>query len=86
MRKVVRLPAALAVLAIVAYQRTIGRMIGNRCRFHPSCSEYARRSIEANGLVRGGTSAAWRLLRCGPWTAGGVDHPKIRIREGAIGG
>jgi len=86
MGRLVRLPSMLAVLAIVAYQRTLGRLVGNRCRFHPTCSQYARESIESNGLIRGGIAAVWRLLRCGPWTAGGIDHPKIRVHEGAVGG
>ena len=86
MRKAVRLPARLAVLAIAAYQQTLGGLVGGRCRFHPSCSQYARESIEANGLLRGAAAAIWRLMRCGPWTAGGIDHPKIRLHEGAVGG
>lgn len=86
MARLVRLPARLVVLLIVGYQRSVGRLIGNRCRFHPSCSQYARESIEANGLIRGGFAATWRLVRCGPWTAGGIDRPKIHVREGAFGG
>ena len=84
MRKIARIPALLAVLAIVGYQKTVGRLVGQRCRFHPSCSEYALISIRENGIVRGGVAAAWRLLRCGPWAAGGVDHPRIRRVEGDL--
>jgi putative membrane protein insertion efficiency factor len=79
-----RLPAFLAVLVIRVYQRTLGRLIPPRCRFHPSCSEYAVQSIRAQGLVRGGVAAGWRLMRCGPWSRGGIDHVKVRT-EGVRG-
>jgi len=69
----VRIPAVLAVLLIKAYQRTLARLMPARCRFVPSCSVYAVEAIEAHGLIRGGSAAAWRLMRCGPWTAGGFD-------------
>jgi len=45
------------------------------CKFHPSCSEYASQALRKHGLVKGSTKAAWRLLRCNPWSDGGVDHP-----------
>ena len=46
------------------------------CRFTPTCSAYGRESIRKHGLIAGSTKAAWRILRCGPWTkAGTVDLP-----------
>lgn len=80
MGSVVRLPARLVVLLIRLYQLTLGRMVGDRCRFHPTCSRYAVEAIETQGLIMGGARAAWRVLRCGPWTAGGIDpvrHPEV---------
>lgn len=65
-----------AALLVRLYQETLGRLLAPRCRFHPSCSEYAVRALRMNGLVIGGLQAAWRLLRCGPWTAGGFDDPR----------
>jgi uncharacterized protein len=43
------------------------------CKYHPSCSQYALDAFRAYGLVRGSVLAAWRLLRCNPWSHGGVD-------------
>jgi putative membrane protein insertion efficiency factor len=63
----------LVVLPIRLYQRTLGRMLLPRCRYYPSCSEYAVRAIERYGILRGLVLAGWRLLRCNPWSAGGVD-------------
>jgi uncharacterized protein len=73
LRSVVRLPARLVVLLIHLYQLTLGRMLGDRCRFHPTCSRYAEEAIETKGLIVGGARAVWRVMRCGPWTAGGID-------------
>jgi uncharacterized protein len=44
------------------------------CRFHPSCSQYASDALRRYGPIRGGLKAAWRLLRCNPWSRGGVDY------------
>jgi len=68
-----RLARALVVLPIRVYQRTLGPMLGQRCRYYPSCSEYAAQAIERYGILRGLVLAGWRLLRCNPWSAGGVD-------------
>jgi uncharacterized protein len=45
------------------------------CKYHPSCSAYASLAIREFGLVHGGAKSAWRLLRCNPWSRGGVDYP-----------
>ena len=45
------------------------------CKYHPSCSEYASLAYREFGLFRGTAKAAWRLLRCNPWSPGGVDYP-----------
>jgi putative membrane protein insertion efficiency factor len=45
------------------------------CKYHPSCSQYAGQALRKHGLVRGSLKTAWRLLRCNPWSHGGVDHP-----------
>ena len=45
------------------------------CKYHPSCSEYASLAYREFGLVRGTAKAVWRVLRCNPWSRGGVDYP-----------
>jgi putative membrane protein insertion efficiency factor len=44
------------------------------CKYHPSCSQYASDALRAYGPVRGSLKAAWRILRCNPWSRGGVDY------------
>jgi putative membrane protein insertion efficiency factor len=61
----------LALLRI--YQYLLSPWVGQHCRFHPSCSEYAREAIETHGALKGGWLAARRLSRCHPWHAGGLD-------------
>jgi uncharacterized protein len=65
---------ALAIVPIRVYQRAISPALGNRCRYYPSCSEYAVQAIRSYGILRGLVLAAWRLLRCNPWSHGGFDH------------
>jgi uncharacterized protein len=66
----------LAIAPIRLYQLTIARLLpANTCKYHPSCSEYAVLAIRKHGVLRGLPRTAWRLLRCHPWAAGGVDYP-----------
>jgi putative membrane protein insertion efficiency factor len=44
------------------------------CKYHPSCSAYASDALRKYGPLRGSAKAAWRLLRCNPWSRGGVDY------------
>jgi putative membrane protein insertion efficiency factor len=63
----------LVTLPIKFYQQWISPMFGARCKYFPSCSSYAVSAIEAYGL-RGIAMSAWRLVRCNPWSHGGVDY------------
>ena len=63
----------LAVLPLRAYQALISPALGSRCKFYPSCSEYAVQAIIRFGILRGLVLAAWRLLRCNPFSHGGFD-------------
>jgi putative membrane protein insertion efficiency factor len=63
----------LAILPIRAYQLLLSPMVGERCRYYPSCSEYAAQAISQYGILRGLVLAGWRLLRCNPLSRGGFD-------------
>ena len=63
----------VAVLPIRLYQRVISPALGSRCKYYPSCSEYAAQAISRFGILRGLVLAGWRLLRCNPWSHGGFD-------------
>ncbi len=63
----------VAILPIRAYQLLLSPMVGQRCRYYPSCSEYAAQAINRYGILRGLVLAGWRLLRCNPWSRGGFD-------------
>ena len=64
---------AVVVAPIRFYQRAISPAIPQRCRYYPSCSEYAAQAVGRWGILRGSVLAAWRVLRCNPWSAGGID-------------
>ena len=58
---------------IRAYQLTLSPLLGQRCRFEPSCSRYAAEAIERFGPARGSWLALRRILRCHPFCPGGYD-------------
>lgn len=66
---------ALVTVPIRAYQRLVSPLIRPRCKYYPSCSEYAVLAVREFGVIRGSVLAGWRLLRCNPCSHGGVDHP-----------
>lgn len=55
------------------YQLLISPVLGQHCRFYPSCSHYAIKAVRLHGVLRGGWLAVRRVVRCHPWHAGGVD-------------
>jgi putative membrane protein insertion efficiency factor len=63
----------IAIAPIRAYQRLLSPALPARCKYHPSCSAYAVQAIESYGILRGCVLAAWRLLRCNPFSHGGYD-------------
>ena len=67
MRHVVELP-------IHAYRLLVSPLLGARCKYHPTCSRYALDALREYGTLRGLVLAGWRLLRCNPWSHGGVDY------------
>jgi hypothetical protein len=73
-----RRPAAPAMQTVLIallrfYKLAVSPMLGNRCRFYPSCSDYAREAIQYHGAARGTYLAARRICRCHPFSAGGID-------------
>ena len=64
---------SLFVAPIRFYQRLLSPLFGERCRYYPSCSEYAVQAIQRFGILRGLVLAGWRLLRCNPLSHGGLD-------------
>lgn len=63
----------LAILCLKLYKYTVSPLLGPRCRFYPSCSDYAQQAVGHYGVLKGGWLALRRLVRCGPWTDGGFD-------------
>ena len=68
----------LEIGLIRVYRATLSGWLGGQCRFYPTCSHYAEDAIREYGAVRGSALAAWRILRCNPFGAGGID----RVRPG----
>ena len=70
-----RIAEFILIKPIELYRRYISPHTPRRCRFYPTCSEYAILAIKKHGPVRGGLMAIWRILRCNPFCKGGIDLP-----------
>lgn len=79
------IPRNLGVLLIRGYRAVISPLYGDVCRYHPSCSAYGLGSVQQHGLLIGSALAAWRIVRCNPWSQGGIDdvrparHSRYRV-------
>ena len=71
---------ALLLGLLAVHRRLLSPTLGARCRFHPSCSEYAAEAIRTHGAGKGSALAAWRVARCSPLSAGGVEPVPPRGR------
>lgn len=79
MTPLVLLPRNALIALLTVYRRLVSPLYGDVCRYHPSCSRYALEAVQRSGVVRGAALAAWRVLRCNPWSRGGVDDPPARL-------
>ena len=83
----VLIPRNLGVLLIRGYRAVISPLYGDVCRYYPSCSAYGLGSVQQRGLAVGTALTAWRILRCNPWSRGGVDevrapkHDRYRVTQ-----
>jgi len=64
------------IYIISFYQKYLSFLLGKNCRFQPSCSTYAKESIERHGSLVGSFYAVVRIFKCGPWSSGGLDEVK----------
>ncbi len=65
----------IAIKLIKAYQWLLSPIVGNQCRFHPTCSAYALRVFETESIFKASYLTLYRILRCQPFCAGGFDYP-----------
>ena len=75
LRWIIHLPSRLLIVFVRGYQVTLSPLLGNRCRFHPSCSQYFIEAVRKYGAIRGSAKGLWRLARCHPFNPGGYDPP-----------
>ena len=65
----------VAAALVRVYRAVVSPLLpANTCKYHPSCSQYALDALRRYGFVRGAVLAGWRVLRCNPWSHGGVDR------------
>lgn len=62
------------IYLIKLYKKFISPLTAPKCKYYPTCSTYAIQAIEKFGAFRGLALAVWRLLRCNPWSMGGIDY------------
>jgi putative membrane protein insertion efficiency factor len=67
------IPRNAVVAFLLGYRKLISPLYGDVCRYYPTCSAYGLGQIQQRGVVVGSVLTVWRILRCNPWSAGGMD-------------
>ncbi len=71
-----KLPSRFEIYLIKLYQKCISPSLGRRCIYYPSCSEYTKLAVDKYGIIKGNILGIIRILKCNPFSRGGVDHLK----------
>jgi uncharacterized protein len=74
-RFLLSLPSLLLIAIVRVYQWTLSPIVGQQCRFQPTCSRYFIEAVKKYGAIRGGWRGVKRICRCHPWNQGGYDPP-----------
>lgn len=72
-KKIVLIPRKTLVYIITIYQRYISPRLGKHCKYYPTCSEYTRQAVDKYGIIKGSLLGIIRILKCNPFSKGGVD-------------
>jgi len=72
-------PRNVAVAFIRGWRAVISPLYGNVCRYHPTCSAYGLGAVQQFGILHGGAMTLWRIVRCNPWSRGGIDDVPARM-------
>lgn len=72
------LPRNILIATLSLYRKVVSPLYGDVCRYYPSCSSYTLTALQQYGVVRGVAMGTWRILRCNPWSDGGVDDVPAR--------
>lgn len=74
--KIIYIPRKVEIIFIRLYQKYISKSLSKRCIFYPSCSEYTRQAVDKYGIIKGNLLGIKRILKCNPFSKGGVDYLK----------
>ena len=69
-------PRNALIAFVLGWRKFISPLYGDVCRYHPTCSAYGLGTIQQRGVVAGLVLTGWRILRCNPWSDGGIDPVK----------
>jgi putative membrane protein insertion efficiency factor len=73
---IIKIPSKILIFIIKIYQKYISSSLGNRCIYYPTCSEYTKQAVDKYGIIKGSILGIIRILKCNPFSKGGVDYLK----------
>ena len=73
MHKIILLPRRMLIYLIRLYQKYISPCFPKHCKYYPTCSEYTRQAVDKYGIIKGSLLGIIRILKCNPFSKGGVD-------------
>ncbi len=74
--EIILLPKKILIFLIKLYQKYISPLLGSNCRYYPTCSEYTKQAVDKYGIIKGSILGIIRIIKCNPFSKGGVDKLK----------
>lgn len=75
-KRIIHFPRKVEIFFINIYQKNISSSLGKRCIYYPTCSEYTKQAVDKYGIIKGNILGIIRILKCNPFSKGGIDHLK----------
>ncbi len=76
LKYILRIPRNIEIFLIKVYQKYISPGLGNHCKYYPTCSEYVKQAVDKYGIIKGNILGIIRIIKCNPFSHGGVDYLK----------
>lgn len=76
LKNIIKIPSIIEIKLIEIYQKCVSPRLGKNCKYYPTCSEYTKQAVDKYGIIKGNFKGFIRILKCNPFSKGGVDYLK----------
>lgn len=76
LKVIIKIPRKIEIFLLDLYKKYISPSLGHHCKYYPTCSVYVRQAVDKYGIIKGNILGIYRIIRCNPFSRGGIDYLK----------